>query len=82
MQRDLLQSPQRFLGRKATGLQAKARIVFQQPVNEVVVLVQRRHLKGGHPLDSDDDRLAVAKLAVIAQARLGLTQWNYLHGDP
>ena len=81
-----LQSLEGLLGGDAAALEAafevgaKFGIVLQQPVDEVVVLLQRGQLERGDSLDRDDDGFAVAQTAVIALAGLGLTQGNHFHG--
>ena len=57
----------------------KARIVFQELVDQVVVLFQRGQLKRWHTLDRHNDWFAVAEATVIAEPRLGFTQRDDFH---
>src|SRR5262249_31913738 len=80
------QAPCGFLARQVPlaqpGLQQllEGGVVFEQLVDQVVVLCQRDQLEGGDAVDRDDDRFLVAEPPVVAQAGLGLTQRDHFHG--
>ena len=79
------QSFQRLFGRDAPlsepGLQRlpKRGVIFEQAVDEVVILFEGNKLKGRDTVDRDNDRFLVAQAAVLAQVGLCLTQRDQFH---
>ena len=55
-------------------------VVFEQLVDEIVLLFQRDKLEGWHAIHRDYDRLISAEPCITAQTRFGLTQRNHFHG--
>lgn len=56
-------------------------IVSQQAINQVVI-IQGRQLICRHSVDCDDDRLLLAKPAVLAELRFRFTQGDHFHDVP
>ena len=48
--------------------------MFQQPVDQIGVFFEGRHLEGRHAFDGDDCRFAVTKPTITTRPRLGFTQ--------
>jgi hypothetical protein len=69
-----------WLAKAALQKASEPRMLLQQAVYQVVVLVQRNELKGRFAIDRYYYRLIATESAVSAQLSLGLTQWNDFHG--
>jgi hypothetical protein len=64
------------------GLQhfSKRRVVLQQSINEIIVLLKGNELKGRDAVHGDNDGLVMAQSPVLAQPGLCLTQRDQFHG--
>jgi hypothetical protein len=60
----------------------ESRVVLHEPIDQIVVLLERHELERGSSIDGHHDRLLMAAMSVLAQVRFSFTQWDHFHDAP
>jgi hypothetical protein len=57
-------------------------VVLDQPIDQVVVFLQRHELERGSSVDSHHNRFVMAATSVLTQVRFSFTQRDHFHDAP
>jgi len=57
----------------------ESRVVLHEPIDQIVVFLQRHELERGSPIDGHHDRFVMAAMSVLTQVSFSFTQWDHFH---
>lgn len=81
--------PARGVGRRDGSLAqsllqqpTESRVVLDEPIDQIVVFLERHELERGSSVDGHHDRFVMAAMSVLTQVPFSFTQWNHFHDVP
>lgn len=57
----------------------ESRVVLDEPIDQIVTLLQRHELERGSSVDGHYHRFVMAAMSVFTQVRFCFTKWDHFH---